>query len=140
MAYNLIITEKAEDLLDNLIYHLVYGLKNDQAAAQLLDRIDRIYERMEENPFHFPGSTDVNLLCMGYRSCFDRYGLCDLISGRGIFRICCGYFSSIGKLQKESLTVTGTGFPIRSGAVILLGINESKTPHFESLYFWQAGQ
>ena len=67
MAYNLIITEKAEDLLDNLIYHLVYGLKNDQAAAQLLDRIDRIYERMEENPFHFPGSTDVNLLCMGYR-------------------------------------------------------------------------
>lgn len=67
MAYNLIITEKAEDLLDNLIYHLIYRLKNAQAAAHLLDRIDRIYERLEENPFQFPGSTDVNLLRMGYR-------------------------------------------------------------------------
>lgn len=67
MAYNLVVTEKAEDLLDNLIYHLIYGLKNDQAAVHLLDRIDRIYERLEENPFHFPGSTDVNLLRMGYR-------------------------------------------------------------------------
>lgn len=67
MAYNLVVTEKAEDLLDNLIYHLIYGLKNDQAAVHLLDRIGRIYERLEENPFHFPGSTDVNLLRMGYR-------------------------------------------------------------------------
>ena len=67
MAYNLVVTEKAEDLLDNLIYHLIYRLKNDQAAVHLLDRIDRIYERLEENPFHFPGSTDVNLLRMGYR-------------------------------------------------------------------------
>ena len=40
MAYNLVVTEKAEDLLDNLIYHLIYGLKNDQAAVHLLDRID----------------------------------------------------------------------------------------------------
>ena len=67
MAYNLVVTEKAEDLLDNHIYHLIYRLKNDQAAAHLLDCIDRIYERLEENPFQFPGSTDVNLIRMGYR-------------------------------------------------------------------------
>ena len=67
MAYNLVVTEKAEDLLDNHIYHLIYRLKNDQAAAHLLDCIDRIYERLEENPFQFPGSTDVNLIRIGYR-------------------------------------------------------------------------
>ena len=67
MAYNLVVTEKAEDLLDNHIYHLIYRLKNDQASAHLLDCIDRIYERLEENPFQFPGSTDVNLIRMGYR-------------------------------------------------------------------------
>ena len=32
-----------------------------------MDCIDRIYERLEENPFQFPGSTDVNLIRMGYR-------------------------------------------------------------------------
>lgn len=32
-----------------------------------MDRIDRIYERLEENPFQFPGSTDVNLMRMGHR-------------------------------------------------------------------------
>ena len=32
-----------------------------------MDCIDRIYERLEENPFQFPESTDVNLIRMGYR-------------------------------------------------------------------------
>lgn len=32
MAYRLFITERADELLDNLIYHLLYRLKNEQAA------------------------------------------------------------------------------------------------------------
>ena len=48
MAYKLIITEKAEELLDNLIYHLIYRLKNTQAAVHLFDSIDKIYDRLEE--------------------------------------------------------------------------------------------
>ena len=44
MAYNLIITEKAEDLLDNLIYHLVYGLKNDQALDFTREEIEEAVE------------------------------------------------------------------------------------------------
>lgn len=32
MAYKLIITEYADELLDNLIYHLLFNLKNQQAA------------------------------------------------------------------------------------------------------------
>ena len=67
MAYKLIITEKAEELLDNLVYHLVYRLKNTQAAVQLFDRIDRIYDRLEENPFQFPESRDMSLRLRGYR-------------------------------------------------------------------------
>ncbi len=67
MAYKLIITEKAEELLDNLVYHLIYRLKNTQAAVQLFDRIDRIYDRLEENPFQFPESRDMSLRLRGYR-------------------------------------------------------------------------
>ena len=67
MAYKLIITEKAEEHLDNHVHHLIYKLKNNQAAVHLLDSIGKIYDRLEENPFQFPGSTDVNLIRMGYR-------------------------------------------------------------------------
>ena len=58
MAYKLIITEKTEGLLDNLVYHLIYKLKNNQAAVHLLDSIGKIYDRLEENPFQFPESRD----------------------------------------------------------------------------------
>ena len=67
MAYKLIITEKAEELLDNLIYHLIYRLKNTRAAVHLFDSIDSIYDRLDENPFRFPESRDVNLRRRGYR-------------------------------------------------------------------------
>lgn len=67
MAYKLIITEKAEELLYNLIYHLIYRLKNEQAAIHLLNCIDRIYDRLEENPLQFPESRDENLKRLGYR-------------------------------------------------------------------------
>lgn len=67
MAYKLIITEKEEELLDNLIYHLIYRLKNTQAAVHLLDSIEKIYDRLEENPFQFPESRDMILKRRGYR-------------------------------------------------------------------------
>ncbi|MGN0353706.1 MAG: type II toxin-antitoxin system RelE/ParE family toxin [Muricoprocola sp.] len=67
MAYNLIITEKAEELLDKLVYHLVYILKNDQAAAHLFDSVEEIYDRLGENPYQFPESRDANLKRLGYR-------------------------------------------------------------------------
>lgn len=67
MAYNLIITEKAEELLDNLVYHLIYRLKNNQAAVHLFDSVEKIYDRLEENPYQFPESGDANLKRLGYR-------------------------------------------------------------------------
>ena len=67
MAYRLNITEHAEELLDDIVYHLLFRLKNEQAARHLLDNIDCIYERLEENPFQFPASRDKYLATRDYR-------------------------------------------------------------------------
>ena len=66
MAYKLIITEHAMELLDELVYHLLYHLRNEQAAKHLLDEIDHIYDRLEENPYQFPESRDMYLKKKGY--------------------------------------------------------------------------
>ena len=49
MEYRLVITEHAEELLDNLIYYLLYKLKNEQAAKHLLNGVENVYERMEQS-------------------------------------------------------------------------------------------
>ena len=67
MAYKLIITEHATELLDELVYHLLYHLRNEQAAKHLLDEIDHIYDRLEDNPYQFPESRDSYLKKKGYR-------------------------------------------------------------------------
>ena len=54
MAYKLTITEHADELLDNLLYHLLFRLKNEQAAQHLLSGIENVYGRLEKNPLQFP--------------------------------------------------------------------------------------
>lgn len=54
MVYKLNVTEHADELLDRLVYHLIYRLKNKQAAKHLLDCINAIYDRLEVKPFQFP--------------------------------------------------------------------------------------
>ena len=66
MDYKLVISEHADELLDNLVYYLLFRLKNEQAAKHLLDGIDGIYDRLEINPFQFPLSRDVYLASKGY--------------------------------------------------------------------------
>lgn len=66
MAYKLVITEHTDELLDGLVYHLLYRIKNEQAARHLLDGIESVYERLEENPFQFPFSRDTYLAGRGY--------------------------------------------------------------------------
>ncbi len=46
MAYKLVISEHADELLDNLVYYLLYRLKGLQAARHLLDGIDGISENI----------------------------------------------------------------------------------------------
>lgn len=66
MNYKLIISEYADELLNNLIYYLIYHLKNEQAAKHLVDGVDSIYNRLETNPFQFPISKDRYLASKGY--------------------------------------------------------------------------
>ena len=67
MAYKINVTEHANELLDNLVYHLIYRLRNEQAAKHLLDSIDTIYDRLEVNPFQFAECRDAYLAKRGYR-------------------------------------------------------------------------
>ena len=67
MAYKLNVTEHADELLDNLVYHLIYRLKNEQAAKHLLDSIENIYDRLEDNPFQSSECRDAYLAKKGYR-------------------------------------------------------------------------
>ena len=67
MVYKLNVTEHADEQLDNLVYHLIYHLKNKQAAKHLLDCIDAIYDRLEINPFQFVECRDLRLAAKGYR-------------------------------------------------------------------------
>ena len=67
MGYKLIITDRAEELLDELVKYLLYKIQNQQAANHLLDNIERLYDRLEENPLQFHLSMDKYLLHKGYR-------------------------------------------------------------------------
>lgn len=66
MAYKLTITEHADELLDNLLYHLLFRLKNEQAAQHLLSGIENVYGRLEKNPLQFPLSRNTYLASKGY--------------------------------------------------------------------------
>lgn len=67
MIYNLIITERADELLDKLVFYLIYQLKNEQAASHLLDGVSKIYDRVADNPFQFPKCGDLVLKRKEYR-------------------------------------------------------------------------
>ena len=67
MAYSIVITPIAEELLDKQLAYLIFRLNNEQAAGHLLDEISNIYTRIEENPFQFPESQDSYLKWKGYR-------------------------------------------------------------------------
>ena len=54
MVYKLIVTERAEEQLDECLYYLVYRLGNNIAAEHLLACIEKAYDRLEENPYQFP--------------------------------------------------------------------------------------
>ena len=61
MVYKLIVTERAEEQLDECLYYLVYRLGNNIAAEHLLTCIEKAYDRLEENPYQFPECRDAIL-------------------------------------------------------------------------------
>ena len=67
MAYRLAITERAAELIDKLVSHLLYEIKSEQATIHLLNEIQKIYDRLEENPMQFPICRNIYLASKGYR-------------------------------------------------------------------------
>ena len=67
MAYNLIVTQRADELIDRLTAYLNNNLKNPGAAAHFLDELEMIYNRLEENPYQFAEYKDEYLFLRGYR-------------------------------------------------------------------------
>ena len=102
MGYRLIITDRAEELLDGLVNYLLYKLKYQQAAIHLLDNIERIYDRLEENPFQFPLSMDTYLLHKGYREAVlpdMNYVLIFKIEGNNVYVL--GVFHQLEQYRKK---------------------------------------
>lgn len=67
MGYRLMITGRAEELLDSLTCYLLFELGNEPAAVRLTDGVEEIYGRLEQNPLQFPVSCDGYLAKKGYR-------------------------------------------------------------------------
>ena len=67
MRYKLIITERAEQILESLVCYLLYHIKSEQAASHFLEQVEELYNRLEENPYQFPECKDEYLLYKGYR-------------------------------------------------------------------------
>ena len=61
MKYKLIITEQAEELLDQIIYYIINNLKNRQAALNLMNEIEHVYVNLEDNPKIYAYSEDAFL-------------------------------------------------------------------------------
>lgn len=67
MVYKLIVTERAEEQLDESLYYLIYRLKNNIAAKHLLTCVEKVYDRLEDNPYQFPECRDTYLKSLKYR-------------------------------------------------------------------------
>ncbi|MBQ7146526.1 MAG: type II toxin-antitoxin system RelE/ParE family toxin [Lachnospiraceae bacterium] len=67
MAFNLIITEQAEEQLDRLVDYMLTSLQNPEAAYHLFERIEAVYVQLSENPLIFPTCKNSLLQSRGYR-------------------------------------------------------------------------
>ena len=67
MAYRLIITERTEELLEQLVNYILYKFRNEQAARHLLDGIEQLYDRLQDNPYQFADCRDSFLKSKGYK-------------------------------------------------------------------------
>lgn len=67
MAYRLRITEHANEMLENHVFYLRNKFKSNQASSHLIQAVENIFERLEDNPKQFPICKDSYLAIKGYR-------------------------------------------------------------------------
>ena len=82
MTYSLVITERAEELVENIVSYLIRKLENPDAALHFFDELSAVYDGLEMNPLQYPYSQDPYLQPKGYRE-----ALFHAMSYRVVFRI-----------------------------------------------------
>lgn len=73
MKYKLTITERAEELLDHILFYIINQLKNPQAAVNLIAEIELVYGNLVNNPKMYAYSDDTFLKSRGYRKAVVRH-------------------------------------------------------------------
>lgn len=140
MDYKLVISEHADELLDNLVYYLLYRLKSEQAARHLLDGIDGIYDRLETNPFQFPLSRDAYLANKGYHEAVvPQMDYIVIFDVREDTVKVVGFFSSIGKLSKQVIKgkKSAGNLSVRGSALFLFALRGCKFLLFPTSFYLQ---
>ncbi len=82
MIYDIVITERADKMIDRLLYYLLHKLCNPPAALKFINNLENIYNRMRESPLQFPRCRDELLKSKGYRQ-----ALFSNMNYRVIFRV-----------------------------------------------------
>lgn len=67
MTYKVMVTERAETHLDNIVNHILFRFNNREAAINLLDDIQKTYERLEYAAGAIQLCDDPYLASKGYR-------------------------------------------------------------------------
>ncbi|HHV09895.1 MAG TPA: type II toxin-antitoxin system RelE/ParE family toxin [Clostridiales bacterium] len=67
MKYRLIIANRAEELLDHILYYIINQLKNPGAARRFMSEIEHVYDKLESSPEVYPYSEDTFLRSREYR-------------------------------------------------------------------------
>jgi len=65
--YKLVITELAEDDLDEIVKYIAVELTAPTAATAFIDAVSECYNRIEQNPLCYEAARDLKLRLEGYR-------------------------------------------------------------------------
>ncbi|AET67909.1 plasmid stabilization system protein [Desulfosporosinus orientis DSM 765] len=65
--YRLVVTEFANEDLDNIVSYIAVQLDNPMVAAAFLDEVERCYGFLKSNPLMYERCHDVRLEADGYR-------------------------------------------------------------------------
>ena len=67
MAYDLFVTEAANEDLDDALGYIAEDLSNPAAAKNLLDKVEFCYQQLKEFPLLYESCHDLRLRHQGYR-------------------------------------------------------------------------